>query len=116
MAEEEARHIGGGGKYMVSILDAVTALFGQSIKTSYTDLADAPVNVQPSVQEKFGDYQCSSALTISQLLKKTGKANPREVAQTIVSSLPTNTLIDKVRNVYCITMDIQHLLYRDLLT
>jgi len=57
-------------KHMISILKYVTALFETAIKSAYPDIADQiPVAVSPAAQEKFGDYQCNSAMTIAQVGK-----------------------------------------------
>lgn len=42
-------------------------LFGKAIMSAFPNLPDAPVVVQPSQGEKFGDYQCNSAMAINQV-------------------------------------------------
>ena len=37
---------------------------------TFPDLPDAPVIVQASQGDKFGDYQCNSAMAINQVIKK----------------------------------------------
>ena len=43
-------------------------LFAEAIRTAYPDLAGAPVVVQAAQSDKFGDYQCNSAMAINQVL------------------------------------------------
>lgn len=51
---------------MISILGTVTRVFEQAIRKAFPDL-ETSVAVTASTQEKFGDYQCNSAMTISQV-------------------------------------------------
>jgi arginyl-tRNA synthetase len=83
---------------MISMLNTVTKLFERAIRSVFPELADSiPIAVTPAAQEKYGDYQCNSAMTIAQMLKKGDKkVNPREVAQSIVDHLPKSELVDKV--------------------
>ena len=54
--------------YMVSILTTLLDLFSTAIKSAYPGLnGSIPVMVTPAAQEKFGDYQCNSAMTIAQV-------------------------------------------------
>ena len=55
------------GPKMISILGTVTRVFEQAILKAFPDMLNAPVAVTSSTQEKFGDYQCNSAMTISQV-------------------------------------------------
>lgn len=85
------------GPKMISILGTVTRVFEQAILKAFPDMLNAPVAVTSSTQEKFGDYQCNSAMTISQMLKKDQKGcNPREIAQKIINAMPENDIIGKV--------------------
>ena len=53
---------------MISMLNTVTKLFERAIRSVFPELADSiPVAVTPAAQEKFGDYQCNSAMTIAQV-------------------------------------------------
>ena len=45
-----------------------------------TDLASLPLNVVPTTDAAFGDYQCNAAMSAAKLLKM----KPRDVAQTVV--------------------------------
>ncbi|CAH1777479.1 unnamed protein product [Owenia fusiformis] len=81
---------------MLSLIEALTELFGRSIQTAYPMLSDPVSAITPSGKPTFGDYQCNSAMTLSQQLKSQGvKTNPREIAQNVVNSLPENDLIEK---------------------
>ena len=42
-------------------------LFRKAIVSSFPDIPDAPVIVQASQGDKFGDYQCNSAMAINQV-------------------------------------------------
>ncbi|XP_013389986.1 arginine--tRNA ligase, cytoplasmic-like, partial [Lingula anatina] len=81
---------------MLSIASILQDIFKQAINQAYPDLANPPLVVTVSTNEKFGDYQCNSAMGIAQILKSQGqKASPRDIAQAIVGKLPENELIDK---------------------
>lgn len=69
-------------KNMISIL---TEKFRLAIEQAFPELKgqDIPNEVTPSTNEKFGHYQCNSALKLTKLVKK----NPRQVAEAIVSHL-----------------------------
>lgn len=82
--------------HMVNLVTTLTSVFERAIRSAFPDISVA-VAVTPAAQEKFGDYQCNSAMNIAQLLKKEEKkVNPREVAQKIIDNLPTCELIGKV--------------------
>jgi arginyl-tRNA synthetase len=80
--------------YSLSVAETLHCIFDKALQAQYANMPEALVVITPS---KVADYQCNSAMAISQTLKAKGeKANPVEVAQKIVSSLPTNDLINKV--------------------
>uniref|UniRef100_A0A8C5ZCG6 Arginine--tRNA ligase, cytoplasmic n=1 Tax=Marmota marmota marmota TaxID=9994 RepID=A0A8C5ZCG6_MARMA len=84
-------------KNMININRRLQEVFGCAIKAAYPDLENPPLIVTPSQQPKFGDYQCNSAMGISQMLKtKEQKVNPREIAENITRHLPNNECIEKV--------------------
>lgn len=84
-------------KNMINIISGLQEVFGCAIKAAYPDLENPPLIVTPSQQPKFGDYQCNSAMGISQMLKtKEQKVNPREIAENITKNLPDNEYIEKV--------------------
>ncbi|XP_077613475.1 arginine--tRNA ligase, cytoplasmic isoform X2 [Crocuta crocuta] len=82
---------------MININSRLQEVFGCAIKAAYPDLENPPLIVTPSQQPKFGDYQCNSAMSISQMLKtKEQKVNPREIAENITKHLPDNECVEKV--------------------
>lgn len=52
---------------MININSRLQEVFGCAIKAAYPDLENPPLIVTPSQQPKFGDYQCNSAMGISQV-------------------------------------------------
>ncbi|XP_061718800.1 arginine--tRNA ligase, cytoplasmic [Cydia pomonella] len=82
----------------ICILDELRNVFEIAITSAYPDLEDAPVVITLSGNNpKFGDYQCNSAMPISQLLKaKNIKSNPREVANNILNKTPTSPIIERI--------------------
>lgn len=70
---------------MITILNELTQKFLEATQAAFPDVTIAPnlVEITQSTQEKFGHYQCNSAMKLSGLLKK----NPREIAQNIVNHL-----------------------------
>lgn len=55
-------------KNMININSRLQEVFGCAIKAAYPDLENPPLIVTPSQQPKFGDYQCNSAMGISQVI------------------------------------------------
>lgn len=45
----------------------VSELFRNAIVTAFPNVANAPISVQAAQQERFGDYQCNSAMAINQV-------------------------------------------------
>ncbi|XP_026855914.2 arginine--tRNA ligase, cytoplasmic isoform X1 [Electrophorus electricus] len=83
-------------KSMININQRLQDIFGGAIGVACSDLENPPLAVTPSQQAKFGDYQCNSAMAISQMLKsKAQKVNPREIAERIVQNIPDNELIER---------------------
>lgn len=70
---------------MITILNELTQTFYQATQAAFPDVTIDPngMEITQSTQEKFGHYQCNSAMKLSGLLKK----NPRDIAQAIVSQL-----------------------------
>lgn len=64
-------------KSMININSCLQEIFGAAIQAAYPDLENPPLVVTPSQQPKFGDYQCNSAMGITQVnlndLTKRGK-------------------------------------------
>ena len=54
------------GDNMVNIVTTLISVFEQGIRTAFPDVSITVV-VTPAAQEKFGDYQCNSAMNIAQV-------------------------------------------------
>lgn len=80
----------------MDIRGIIEDIFGASIYAAFPELPNPTVLVVPS--QKFADYQCNSAMSISQQLGAlTGKkGNPREAAQRIVDHLPQTKFFEKI--------------------
>ncbi|XP_067280601.1 arginine--tRNA ligase, cytoplasmic [Pseudorasbora parva] len=84
------------GKTMFNINQLLQQIFGEAINIAYPDLENPPLAVTPNQQAKFGDYQCNSAMAMSQMMKAKGqKVSPREIAEKIVQNIPNNELIER---------------------
>lgn len=84
------------GKAMLNINQRLQEVFGEAIQASCPELDNPPLSIAPSQQAKFGDYQCNSAMSMSQMLKAKGiKMSPREIAEKIIKNLPDNELVQK---------------------
>lgn len=82
----------------ICILDELKNVFEIAITSAYPDIEEPPIAITLSGNNpKFGDYQCNSAMAISQLLKSKGvKTNPREVANNILNKTPASPLIERM--------------------
>lgn len=59
---------------MNSILGILEELFSKAISKAFPNIPDAPVVIALSGSSpKFGDYQCNSAMPISNIYKQLGK-------------------------------------------
>lgn len=103
----------------ICIVDELKNIFEIAITSAYPDLEDPPIVISLSGNNpKFGDYQCNSAMAISQLLKaKNVKTNPREVANNILNKTPTSPFIERIEvagagflNIYINKMMAEHVL------
>ncbi|XP_077052756.1 arginine--tRNA ligase, cytoplasmic [Siphateles boraxobius] len=84
------------GKAMLNINQCLQQIFGKAISTAYPDLENPPLSVSPNQQAKFGDYQCNSAMAMSQMMKAKGqKVSPREIAEKIIQNIPNNEFIER---------------------
>ena len=54
-----------GGNTMISIQGRIAEAFAAAISSAYPNLENASVAVTPSTNEKFGEYQCNSAMAIN---------------------------------------------------
>lgn len=57
-------------KTMMNINLRLQEIFGEAIHAACPELESPPLAVTPSQQPKFGDYQCNSAMAMSQVMKK----------------------------------------------
>lgn len=82
-------------EHMPSIMGMLDNVFHSAITAAFPKLPSAPVLISDG---KFADYQCNSAMSVSQLLKTAGLPgmNPRQIADTIIKHIPANELIDKL--------------------
>ncbi|KAG1668006.1 Arginine--tRNA ligase, cytoplasmic [Nymphon striatum] len=79
------------------VKSSLVALFTSAVKQSFPSLSNVIIPILPSQSEKFGDYQFNGAMQICQSLKASGiKMSPRQVAEEVISSLPSNEIIEKV--------------------
>lgn len=83
------------GKTQHNVLTLVETIFDLAIKAAFPGLDIPAVEVSRTKNAKFGDYQCNSAMAIFTALKGTSNAAkaPRDVAQTIIGSIPANPAI-----------------------
>ncbi|KAH8854373.1 Arginine--tRNA ligase, cytoplasmic [Schistosoma japonicum] len=77
----------------ISIQAAVSALFDFSIKTVYRNHKHC-VQLNVPAKRSFGDYQCTSALSIRKEINS--DQNPLDIAKSIITALPVNELIQNV--------------------
>jgi len=69
---------------MQSIIKALHTKFHQAILSAYPALQnEAVLEVVQSTQEKFGHYQCNSAMKLA----KSVKGNPREIAEALIQQI-----------------------------
>nr|XP_021189747.2 arginine--tRNA ligase, cytoplasmic [Helicoverpa armigera] len=103
----------------ICLVDELKNIFEVAIRSAYPDLKDPPVVITLSGNNpKFGDYQCNSAMAISQMLKANNvKTNPREVANNILNKTPTSPFIERIEvagagflNIYINKMIAEHIL------
>ncbi|KAG6451380.1 hypothetical protein O3G_MSEX007104 [Manduca sexta] len=82
----------------ICVVNELKNIFEHSITSAYPDLVDPPVVITLSGNNpKFGDYQCNSAMAISQLLKaKNIKSSPREVANNILNKTAPSPIIERI--------------------
>lgn len=77
-----------------SLRTELSELFKNALSIAYPDASEAAI-IAPCNNPKFGDYQCNNAMPLFGKMK--GKEGcpkaPRDVANSIVASLPTNPLV-----------------------
>lgn len=78
---------------MININSCLQEIFGAAIQAAYPELENPPLVVTPSQQPKFGDYQCNSAMGITQVnlrdLDKRRKEGMLPARSKMVDSLVT---------------------------
>lgn len=78
---------------MININSRLQEIFGAAIQAAYPELENPPLVVTPSQQPKFGDYQCNSAMGITQVnlrdLDKRRKEGMLPARSKMVDSLVT---------------------------
>ena len=61
---------------LICIEDALHDIFEKAITSAYPDVPDPPVDINITGKNpKFGDYQCNSAMSLSQYFRKHGIYN-----------------------------------------
>jgi arginyl-tRNA synthetase len=56
------------------------------------DLSQVKLDVVPTADEQFGDYQCNAAMALARLLKK----KPREIAQAVIDGVAKPDCVDRL--------------------
>jgi len=64
----------------MSLSQTLSDLFQKALAKAFGD--STPVEITPSTQERFGHYQCNSAMKLTKALKQ----NPREIAAQLIDS------------------------------
>lgn len=78
---------------MNTILSELQNRFTTAGILAFPEIKDTlPIDITQSTQEKFGHYQCNSAMKIGKQLKK----NPRQVATELIQKLVSDDLIEKI--------------------
>lgn len=72
---------------MNTLIAHLTNLFAEAASVAFPSLDAIDIEVTPATSDKFGHYQCNSAMKLTKILQK----NPREIAESLkaaFSSLP----------------------------
>lgn len=79
---------------MQPIIELLKDKFQQAIQKSYPELPrhEVPLEIVQSTQEKFGHYQCNSAMKLTKLVKE----KPRDIAEKLVQAVERSGSHDKV--------------------
>lgn len=81
---------------MKTLIQLLSDAFHEACLKAFPQLhseKELPFEVTPSTQEKFGDYQCNSAMKLVKIVKE----NPRQVAEKIVSHFSNpNQMVEKL--------------------
>ena len=65
-AAENAKH--NLSTHSTSVLGVLVAIFDLAIKTTFPQLKNHQVLLNPCTNPKFGDYQCNSAMSLSKVV------------------------------------------------
>ncbi|RHY11408.1 hypothetical protein DYB25_004430 [Aphanomyces astaci] len=89
------------GKTYDHVLGLIEALFIEAVDTAFPGMLDRlqfRVEVSRTKISKFGDYQCTSSMSIFTALKGSPNApgSPRDVALAIIASMPSNPVVEKL--------------------
>ncbi|GIY05978.1 arginine--tRNA ligase, cytoplasmic [Caerostris extrusa] len=80
-----------------SILDVLQTIFTGAIVKSFPDLENFQCKITRSTSEKFGDYQCNSAMMIAQIMRQRNiKMSPIEIAEKIVANFSFPLMVDSL--------------------
>lgn len=72
---------------MMTIAQQLIHKFSNAVRLAFPELPqDTPVEITQSTQEKFGHYQCNSAMKLAKMVN----LPPRQVAEKIVSQIDTS--------------------------
>lgn len=97
LQEEQSKTV----KSMININSRLQEIFGAAIQAAYPELENPPLVVTPSQQPKFGDYQCNSAMGITQVnlrdLAKTRKVGMLPARSKMVDSLVTVAVLNLIK-------------------
>lgn len=81
---------------MHNVVEDLTEKFKSALIKAYPDLnndeSELPIEVVQSTQEKFGDYQCNTAMRLTKRLNQ----NPRQIAETITKHVILEPQIEKL--------------------
>lgn len=77
---------------MEILIDVVIACVSDALNKAYPDFEpmDISTDVTPATAEKFGHYQCNSALRLARILKKTPQAIAKEIVPRIKKDFFSN--------------------------
>ncbi|GJQ78806.1 Aats-arg [Trypoxylus dichotomus] len=82
---------------MESLQDNLYEIFLEAITNAIPDITDPPVIITLVNNIKFGDYQCNSAMPITNTYKQLGKkVSSIDIARKIVEKVPKHPMIEKL--------------------
>ena len=79
---------------MKTLIDILRKKFQLAVETAYPQLKnqELPLEVVQSTQDKFGHYQCNSAMKLAKLVG----SKPREIAEKMIDSLDLRDIKDSL--------------------